>query len=144
LHRHGTAFLRNLARDIGLRAGTFTVRSDKGVASVPGAVTLEAEHICVDVTERWPGEGISVLYRSRAGRHDFTSGPNPQWTTMRDLANGGFDGFTAECREMAEAGVRVAATGLRDMRSALKDLADGGPAAGTVLDGEVVEDDVVN
>lgn len=78
LHSAGRSFLRRLASDLGLQAGTFDIRSNRAGAAVSGEVTLHADSLYVQISEHCYGGrvGLSLLYRTCEGRQDYTGGPN--------------------------------------------------------------------
>jgi hypothetical protein len=97
MHSTGRAFLRILARDLGLAAGTFEIRSNQGGVAVSGEVTLHADHLYVQISEFAYGHGgASVLYRTCNGRKDYTGGPNYA-TTMRRV-HADYPAFLCICR----------------------------------------------
>lgn len=85
-HRDGAAFLRDVAKAVGMPNGTYDVRSNKAGPAVSGEVTLHGETLYVQLSESCVGgPGIGILFRSCRGTRDFTGGQN-NWTTLRKLA----------------------------------------------------------
>lgn len=73
----GRRFLKELARELRLPIGSFDVRSNLAGIAVSGEVTLHGERLYVQLSESAVcGAGISALYRSCKGRHDYTGGVN--------------------------------------------------------------------
>lgn len=76
-HAAGRRFLNELARELQLPIGSFEVRSNPAGIAVSGEQTLHGEHLYVQLCESPVcGLGVSALYRSRNGRHDYTGGAN--------------------------------------------------------------------
>lgn len=99
-HRDGATFLRALAKEIGMPAGTYSVRSNKAGPAVSGEVTLHGETLYVQLSESCVGgRGIGVLYRTCRGVNDYSGGMN-NWVTLRDLfVNAGTrDDFINRCK----------------------------------------------
>lgn len=75
-HLEGKKFLRDLAKEIGIPAGTFDVRSNMGGIAVSGEVILHSETLYVQLYESCMRPGIEILFRSCKGRSDYTGGRN--------------------------------------------------------------------
>jgi len=76
-HAAGRRFLKELARALHLPMGSFEVRSNLAGIAVSGEVTLHGERLYVQLSESAVcNPGISALYRSCKGRHDYTGGAN--------------------------------------------------------------------
>jgi len=75
-HATGLARMRKLAGLLGLRPGTYDVRSNKGGIAVSGEVTLHGESIYVQAAQSCGGPNTSILIRRCEGRRDYTGGPN--------------------------------------------------------------------
>lgn len=73
-HLEGKKFLRDLAKEIGIPAGTFDVRSNKAGMAVSGEVTLHSDTIYVQLHDG--RKGIEILFRSCKGRGDYSGGQN--------------------------------------------------------------------
>lgn len=105
MHSSGRAFLRRLAADLGLAAGTFDIRSNQGGIAVSGEVTLHGEAIYVQISEWYSAKGgASVLYRSCKGRKDYSGGQNNS-TTMKRVGDN-YPGFVAQCKRVMVGEVR--------------------------------------
>jgi len=139
LHRTGRRFLRLLAQELGLAAGTFTARSNEGGIAVSGEVSLHADHLYVQLSESCvQAPGVEVMFRSCAGRQDYCGGVN-HWSSAARLATGGLEAFKAQCLDLMADGVAKA----RD--AAIKKLQAATPVTTSLStrQGEVVEDDLV-
>jgi hypothetical protein len=100
MHTSGRAFLKRLAADLQLPLSSFEIRSNKAGPAVSGEVTLHSESLYVQVLESCVGKGgVSILYRSCAGRKDYCGGAN-HWTSMRKVAEG-YPQFVDECRQLS-------------------------------------------
>jgi hypothetical protein len=75
-HLEGKKFLRDLAKEIGIPAGTFDIRSNKGGIAVSGEVTLHSDTLYVQLHESAMRPGIDILFRSCKGRGDYTGNQN--------------------------------------------------------------------
>lgn len=75
-HKQGQVFLKGLAMALGLVAGTYEVRSNKGGIAVSGEVTLHSEDIYLQLSESSTGPGVQVLYRTCNGRKDYCGHQN--------------------------------------------------------------------
>ncbi len=75
-HLEGKKFLRDLAKEVGIPAGTFDVRSNKGGIAVSGEVTLHSDTLYVQLSESCMRPGIDILFRSCKGRGDYSGGQN--------------------------------------------------------------------
>ncbi len=74
-HRLGKVLLRCMALDLGYAPGTFAVRNNFAGIAVSGEITLHADDLYVQVSQRSIG-GLDILYRACQGRKDFTGGRN--------------------------------------------------------------------
>ena len=83
-HRDAAAYLRELATLLGLAAGTYDVRSNKGGVAVLGEVTLHGEHIYLQLGGSIPMP--QLMYRSCKSRKDYSGGPNC-WAAYTKLQN---------------------------------------------------------
>lgn len=75
-HAQGMAFLRKLAKALGLPPGTYDVRSNKGGMAVSGEVTLHNDDIYIQLSESCMSRGVSVMYRTCNGRKDYCGHQN--------------------------------------------------------------------
>ena len=80
-HAKGQAFLKNLAKELGLKPGEFDVRSNLGGIAVSGEVTLHADHLYVQLGESCTARGIGMLFRGCDSRKDYCGHTN-NWLTM--------------------------------------------------------------
>jgi hypothetical protein len=66
--REGAAFMRSLAKEIGMQTGTYTVRTNRGGPAVSGEVYLHGETLYAWLEESCVGErGIGLTYRTCRG-----------------------------------------------------------------------------
>jgi hypothetical protein len=75
-HKQGVAFLRKLAKSLGLPPGTFDVRSNKGGMAVSGEITLHSDDLYLQLSESCIGPGVQALYRTCDGRKDYCGHQN--------------------------------------------------------------------
>lgn len=102
LHSRGKSFLRALAKELDIDAGTFDVRSNLGGIAVSGEVTLHSNNIYIQMSESCIGRGgVGILYRSCKGRKDYCGGPN-NFIDAADLHKGALPGFIAKCKSIIE------------------------------------------
>jgi hypothetical protein len=91
-HRKMASYLRGLAKELGLKPGTFKVRSNEAGPAILGEVTLHADTFYIQVggslfdNEHLPKESAQLMYRSCNGQKDYTGGQN-QWMTYATLAD---------------------------------------------------------
>lgn len=76
MHIEGKKFLRDLAKEVGIPAGTFDVRSNKAGMAVSGEVTLHSDRLYIQLSEASFRPGLELLYRTCKGRGDYTGGGN--------------------------------------------------------------------
>ncbi len=83
---HATARkrLKALAAALGLKAGTYDVRSSLGGIAVSGEATLHGEHLYVQICQPATGWDSGILIRTCKGRKDYTGGPN-NFAPLSDL-----------------------------------------------------------
>lgn len=101
MHSSGRAFLRALAKDLGLTKGEFDIRSNMAGIAVSGEVTLHANALYVQLSESCMSIGVHVLFRSCKGRKDYRGGCN-NWSSIKSLADGDYDRFVAQCNRLME------------------------------------------
>jgi hypothetical protein len=75
-HASSRKRLKALATALGLKAGTFDVRSNRGGIAVSGEVTLHGENLYVQICQPATGADSGILIRACKGRKDYTGGPN--------------------------------------------------------------------
>lgn len=85
-HTEGKKFLTQVAKAVGIPAGTFEIRSNKAGPAVSGEVTLHSDTLYVQLSESYTHDGISILFRVCRGRQDYSGGQN-HFTTLRHLFN---------------------------------------------------------
>lgn len=101
-HKDARAFLRALAHEIGLSENSYDIRSNQGGVAVSGEVTLHAEHIYIQLSESCVSPGISVMYRTCAGRKDYTGGQNNFVSTQNLQLSDRQAAFVRSCRLLAK------------------------------------------
>lgn len=69
-HREGVKFLSALAKALGLKAGTYDVRSNKAGMAVSGEVTLHSDDLYLQLSESCMGPGVKAMYRTCDSRKD--------------------------------------------------------------------------
>lgn len=84
-HAQGMAFLRKLAKALGLPPGTYEVRSNKGGIAVSGEVTLHNDDIYIQLSESCMSRGVQMLYRTCNGRKDYCGHQN-MYAKMQDFS----------------------------------------------------------
>ena len=75
-HATARARLRELAAELGLPAGSFDLRSNKGGAAVSGEITLHHDGVYVQVSQPATRADTGILIRTCRGRRDYTGGAN--------------------------------------------------------------------
>jgi hypothetical protein len=75
-HRHARAQLLKLAAALGLAPGEFDLRSNEGGIAVSGEITLHADCLYVQASQPATRADTGILFRSCAGRRDYTGGRN--------------------------------------------------------------------
>ena len=68
--------LRRLATALGLKAGTYDLRSNPRGIAVSGEIILHSDHLYVQVSQSAMGYDSGVLFRTCKGRKDYVGGPN--------------------------------------------------------------------
>ena len=95
-HAVARKFARQVARDLDLPKGSFTVRTNMAGDGVGGDTTLHAETFYLNFCTENPGF-LEVLYRTCAGRKDYGGGLN-QWTTYQKVV-AQYPDFLADLRK---------------------------------------------
>ncbi len=75
-HIESKRVLRILAKQLGLQAGDYEIRSNKGGVAVSGEVILHANSLYVMIHGAWAYRGIQILFRRCSGRCDHTGKVN--------------------------------------------------------------------
>lgn len=76
-HRAARSWLKLLADELGLKPGSYDIRSNKGGIAVSGECILHAEAVYVMASQPAFGSVANgLLIRSCKGRKDYTGGPN--------------------------------------------------------------------
>ena len=75
-HAAARVRLRQLAAALGLPAGSFDLRANKGGIAVSGEVTLHHERLYVQVSQPAFGGDTGVLIRTCRSRRGYVGGPN--------------------------------------------------------------------
>jgi hypothetical protein len=79
--------LRDLAGRLGLEAGTYDLRYNRGGIAVSGEATLHGDSIYIQISQSSINHGhASVLYRTCDGRQDYRGGRN-HFCTPTDMTN---------------------------------------------------------
>ena len=99
--REGSAFLRSLAKEIGMPEGSYGVRTNKGGPAVSGEVYLHGETLYVWLEESCVGpRGIRITYRTCRGHSDYSGGQNHS-IMLADLRNPNRNAeFIANCKRL--------------------------------------------
>jgi hypothetical protein len=75
-HRHARAQLLKLAEALGLQPGEYDLRSNEAGIAVSGEITLHTDRLYVQASQSAMGADTGILFRSCAGRRDYTGGRN--------------------------------------------------------------------
>ena len=75
-HHHARAQLLKLAAALGLEPDDFDLRSNAGGIAVSGEATLHADRLYVQASQPATRADTGILFRSCAGRRDYTGGQN--------------------------------------------------------------------
>jgi hypothetical protein len=75
-HQHARAQLLKLAEALGLEPGGYEIRSNAGGIAVSGEATLHADRLYVQASQPATRADTGILFRSCAGRRDYTGGQN--------------------------------------------------------------------
>jgi len=85
-HRLAKSCLREIAKQLGLDKGTFTIRSNMAGIAVSGEVTLHGDDIYISLSADGPFSEPQFMYRSCKGQKDYTGGGN-NWMRYADLSD---------------------------------------------------------
>ena len=97
-HVEGRTAMHRLASALGLAAGTFDVRSNKGGPAVSGEVTLHSDDVWVQLSLSSCGADNEVTFRRVQSRRDYVGGRNHRASVRELLAP---DRFAVRlCREL--------------------------------------------
>jgi hypothetical protein len=75
-HRVAAKYLQRLKRELSDIYGEGTLRHNQGGIAVSGEITLHLEHLYVQVSQPWGGNGNIVMFRRCEGPKDYTGGQN--------------------------------------------------------------------
>ena len=75
-HSRARSQLRRLAVALGLKPGSYDLRSNPGGIAVSGEITLHADHIYVQASQPATGHDTGIMYRTCQGRTDYYGGAN--------------------------------------------------------------------
>jgi hypothetical protein len=75
-HAEARRRLTALAKELGLRPGSYDLRSNLGGIAVSGEITLHHEEVYIQVSQYSLGCDRGILFRKCAGRQDFSGGGN--------------------------------------------------------------------
>lgn len=101
--REGAAFMRSLAKEIGMATGTYAVRTNKGGPAVSGEVYLHGETLYAWLEESCVGaRGIGLTYRTCRGVNDHSGHGQNHRVMLADLFSSPDrkDEFLAECKRL--------------------------------------------
>jgi hypothetical protein len=104
-HKVAKARLTELADALGLTAGDYAIRSNRGGIAVSGEITLHTDTLYVQISQSCLGAGHEIMFRACSGRDDYCGKVNhfapagmldiPE-IFARDLRQMGRFGFTAD------------------------------------------------
>jgi hypothetical protein len=75
-HSRARSQLRRLATALGLRPGSYDLRSNPAGIAVSGEITLHSDRLYVQASQSAMGNGSGILFRTCKGRKDYVGGPN--------------------------------------------------------------------
>jgi hypothetical protein len=75
-HRDARRLLKSLAKDLGLAAGSFDLRSNKGGSAVSGEVTLHHNDIYIQASNPGTRHATGLMIRTCRDRKDYEGGRN--------------------------------------------------------------------
>ena len=86
-HTAAKRFLKDLAAELRIPSSEYDLRSNVAGMAVSGEVTLDTDHLYVQLAESCVGDrGISMLYRTCKGRKDCCGGQN-NFLNMKQFAD---------------------------------------------------------
>ena len=94
-HSEGRSAMRRLAEALGLKEGSFDVRSNKAGPAVSGEITLHGETLWVQLSLGPFGPDREVCFRKVRDRQDHI-GERNHWASVRELVEP--DRFAARIR----------------------------------------------
>lgn len=83
MHSRARSFLKDLAEELCLPEGSYSVRSKKAGPAVSGEVTLHGDNLYVKILAY--GSKLQAMYRSCKSQKDYCGGQN-NWVDLPDLA----------------------------------------------------------
>jgi hypothetical protein len=75
-HTTARSRLKKLAAELGLKPGSYDLRSNRAGIAVSGEITLHHDRIYIQVGQFGLSSGHGILIRTCRGRRDYTGGPN--------------------------------------------------------------------
>ena len=75
-HSRARSQLRRLAVALGLKPGSYDLRSNYGGIAVSGEAVLHTDCLYVQVCQPATGHDSGILFRACKGRNDYVGGPN--------------------------------------------------------------------
>lgn len=75
-HLESKRVLRILAKQLGINAGDYELRSNKGGVAVSGEIILHSSSLYVQIHGAWSCRGIQILFRRCSGRDDMAGKVN--------------------------------------------------------------------
>lgn len=75
-HSRARSQLRRVATALGLKPGSYDLRSNQAGIAVSGEIILHSDRLYVQVSQSAMGYHSGVLFRTCKGRKDFVGGPN--------------------------------------------------------------------
>ena len=75
-HLESKRLLRILAKQLGLNAGYYELRSNKGGVAVSGEIILHSSSLYVLIHGAWSYRGIQIMFRRCSGRNDMAGKVN--------------------------------------------------------------------
>ena len=75
-HSRSRSQLRRLATALGLRPGSYDLRSNPAGIAVSGEITLHTDRLYVQASQSAMGNANGTLFRTCKGRKDYIGGPN--------------------------------------------------------------------
>lgn len=103
-HAKGKTFLKQLASEIGLPAGSFDIRSNIAGVAVSGEVTLHAETIYIQIAESFGFQGLRILFRTCKSRKDYGGGQNNFFKLSDLIDEQQYEHFIRRCKGLIAEG----------------------------------------